>query len=76
MYEALIDFIKASNANSEGKVLANDEMLKILHILEQGSLNEIVRASLSDKKKIKDLFLVVMHSIHIAKNKQVVSSLI
>ena len=39
-------------------------------------MNEAVRANLSDKKKIKDLFLVVVRSIEIAKNKQLVSSLI
>jgi len=44
-------------------------MLIILQILETGSLNEVVRANLSDKKKIKDLFLVVIKSIDIPKNK-------
>jgi len=39
-------------------------------------MNEQVRANLSDKKKIKDLFLVVIRSIEIAKNKELISSLI
>jgi hypothetical protein len=51
-------------------------MLQILQILETGSLNEAVRSNLSDKKKIKDLFLVVIKSIEISKNKMLVSSLI
>jgi len=51
-------------------------MLIILHILETGSLNETVRSNLSDKKKIKDLFLVVIRSIEIGKNKELISSLI
>jgi hypothetical protein len=51
-------------------------MVVILHILENGSMNESVRKSLSDKKKIKDLFLVVVHSIDISKNKQTVASLV
>lgn len=51
-------------------------MLLVLQILETGSLNEQVRANLSDKKKIKDLFLVVIRSIEISKNKALISSLI
>ena len=41
-----------------------------------GSLNETVRGNLSDKKKIKDLFLVVIRSIEINKNKVLISSLL
>jgi len=51
-------------------------MCIILQILEAGSLNESVRANLSDKKKIKDLFLVVIRSIDIPSNQMLVSSLI
>jgi len=72
----LIDFLKASNQNIEGKILSKADMLTIMQILESGSLNEIVRGNLSDKKKIKDLFLVVIKSIEIAKNKELISSLI
>ena len=39
-------------------------------------MNDIVRSNLSDKKKIKDLFLVVIRSIEICKNKYLISSLI
>lgn len=39
-------------------------------------MNESVRGNLSDKKKIKDLFLVVINSLEISKNKKLVSSLI
>lgn len=72
----MIDFLKASNQNIEGKILSKADMLTIMQILESGSLNEIVRGNLSDKKKIKDLFLVVIKSIEIAKNKELISSLI
>lgn len=51
-------------------------MLIILQILETGSLNEAVRGNLSDKKKIKDLFLVVVRSIEINSNKILISSLL
>lgn len=39
-------------------------------------MNDIVRSNLCDKKKIKDLFLVVIRSIEICKNKYLISSLI
>mmetsp|Transcript_12716 Transcript_12716/g.21425 ORF Transcript_12716/g.21425 Transcript_12716/m.21425 type:complete len:109 (-) Transcript_12716:909-1235(-) len=51
-------------------------MLLILQILETASLNETIRMNLSEKKKIKDLFLVVIRSIQVNENKLLVSSLI
>ena len=48
----------------------------ILEILENGSMAEPVRMNLSEKKKVKDLFLVVIRSINIDENREVVSSLI
>ena len=51
-------------------------MLLVLQILETGSMNEQVRGNLSDKKKIKDLFLVVIRSVEINKNKVLISSLV
>lgn len=76
LYEALIDFLQSSNQNAQAKTLDYSDMLIILHMLESGSMNESVRMNLSDKKKIKDLFLVVINSIEIAKNKQLISSLV
>jgi len=37
---------------------------------------EAVRANLSEKKKVKDLFLVVIKSINIDENRNVVASLV
>ena len=68
--------MQLANQNAEGKTLSLDEMLTILQVLEAGSLNEQVRHNLSDKKKIKDLFLVVIRSVDIPKNKALISSLI
>jgi hypothetical protein len=76
LYEALIDLMQALNQNTEGKTLAYPDMLQILQILEAGSMNEEVRQNLSDKKKIKDLFLVVIRSIEISKNKMLVAALL
>lgn len=39
-------------------------------------MNEFVREALSEKKKIKDLFLVVIRSIDIKENRKLVSSLL
>jgi len=39
-------------------------------------MNEFVREQLAEKKKIKDLFLVVMRSIDLDQNKALVSSLL
>mmetsp|Transcript_10000 Transcript_10000/g.15148 ORF Transcript_10000/g.15148 Transcript_10000/m.15148 type:complete len:388 (-) Transcript_10000:91-1254(-) len=68
--------MQSQNQNSEGKTLSYSDMLLVLQILETGSMNEAVRLNLSDKKKIKDLFLVVIRSIEIPKNKTLISSLI
>lgn len=51
-------------------------MLIVLEILESGSMNEAVRGNLSEKKKIKDLFLVVVRSVEISKNKKMIASLV
>ena len=76
LYEALIDFMYKRNVNAEGAILAADKVHKILQILENGSMMESVRMNLSEKKKVKDLFLVVIRAINIDENREVVSSLI
>ena len=75
-YEALIDFMYKRNVNAEGAILAADKVHKILQILENGSMIEAVRMNLSEKKKVKDLFLVVIKAIDIDENREVVASLI
>ena len=64
------------NVNAEGAILAAEHVHKILQILENGSMSEAVRKNLSEKKKVKDLFLIVIRSIDIDENRSVVSSLI
>lgn len=75
-FEALIDFMYKKNVNAEGATLPPDSVHKILAILENGSMSEAVRMNLSEKKKVKDLFLVVIKAINIDENRQVVASLI
>ena len=75
-YEALIDFMYKKNVNAEGAILEAKHVHKILEILENGSMAEPVRMNLSEKKKVKDLFLVVIRSINVEENRQTVSSLI
>lgn len=64
------------NVNAEGAILPADKVHKILTILENGSMMETVRMNLSEKKKVKDLFLVVIRAINIDENREVVASLI
>lgn len=64
-YEALIDFMYKKNVNAEGATLPAEAVHKILMILENGSMSEAVRMNLSEKKKVKDLFLVVIRAIDI-----------
>jgi len=69
LYERLIDFLYKRNLNAEGNTLADEKVLKILTLLENASMHEAVRTDLSEKKKIKDLFLVVIESINIKENR-------
>ena len=72
----LIDYLNKSNQNVESKTLESPVIHKTLEVLESASLNEFVREHLSEKKKIKDLFLVVIKAIDIDANRKLVSSLI
>lgn len=45
-------------------------------MLENASLNEVVRSTLSDKHKIKDLFLVVCRSVDIKESMKLLASLV
>ena len=76
LYERLIDFLTKRNLNAEQNTLSNERVLAILTLLENASMHEEVRSDLSEKKKIKDLFLVVINSINIKENRQLVSQLI
>lgn len=45
-------------------------------MLENASLNDVVRGILSEKTKIKDLFLIVIRSVEITENMKLISSLV
>jgi len=68
-YEALIDFMYKKNVNAEGATRPAEAVYKILTILENGSMSEVDRMNLSEKKKVKDLFLIVIRAIDINKNR-------
>ncbi len=61
---------------AEGATLPNEHVHSILMLLESASLNEVVRGTLSEMSKIKDLFLIVIKSVNITENRKLVSSLI
>lgn len=56
--------------------MPNDHVFTILVLLENASLSEVVRATLSEMTKIKDLFMIVIRSINVTENMKLVSSLI
>ena len=72
----MIDFLYKRNVKAEGATLGNDHVYTILTLLENASLNEVVRNNLSEMPRIKDLFLVVIRAINISENRKLVSSLI
>jgi hypothetical protein len=76
LYEALIDFVYKRNVKAEGSTLPNEHVYTILVLLENASLDEVVRGVLSEMSKIKDLFLIVIRSVEIAQNMKLISSLI
>ena len=76
LYEQIIDFMHKRNVNAEGATLDGAIIYQLLTILENGSMVDAVRANLSEKKKIKDLFLVVIRAINIDENRKLVSRLV
>ena len=76
LYEGLIDFLYKRNVKLEGSILASEHIQKILTLLENASLDETVRGVLSEQKKIKELFLIVMKSIEVKDNMKLISTLI
>jgi len=76
LYEAMVEFLYKKNVNAEGATLEANVVFEILSLLENGSMVEAVRLNLSEKKKMKDLFLVVIKSIDIKQNRKLVASLI
>ena len=51
-------------------------MYSILVLLENASMDETVRGTLSEMSKIKDLFLIVIRSVEVKQNMKLISSLI
>ena len=76
LYERLIDFLTKRNLDAEGNTLADEKVLRILTLLENATMHEEVRTDLSEKKKIKDLFLVIIRSVNIRKNRVLIAQLI
>lgn len=72
----MIDFLYKRNVKAEGTTLPNEHVYTILVLLENASLDDVVRSTLSEMSKIKDLFLIVIRAINIDENMKLVSSLI
>jgi len=61
----MVEFLYKKNVNAESTTLDATVVFDILSLLENGSMVESVRVNLSEKKKMKDLFLVVIKSIDV-----------
>jgi hypothetical protein len=72
----MVEFLYKKNVNAESATLEANVVFEILSLLENGSMVESVRVNLSEKKKMKDLFLVVIKSIDVKQNRKLVASLI
>jgi hypothetical protein len=72
----MVEFLYKKNVNAESATLEANVVFEILNLLENGSMVESVRVNLSEKKKMKDLFLVVIKSIDVKQNRKLVASLI
>jgi hypothetical protein len=72
----MVEFLYKKNVNAESATLEANVVFEILNLLENGSMVEAVRVNLSEKKKMKDLFLVVIKSIDVKQNRKLVASLI
>jgi hypothetical protein len=64
------------NVKAEGSTLENEHVYSILVLLENASMDETVRGTLSEMSKIKDLFLIVIRSVEVKQNMKLISSLI
>jgi len=72
----MVEFLYKKSVNPESATLEANVVFEILNLLENGSMVEAVRVNLSEKKKMKDLFLVVIKSIDVKQNRKLVASLI
>ncbi|CAI2384675.1 unnamed protein product [Moneuplotes crassus] len=75
-YEALIDYLYSRSLNPEKKALESSVVKKVFGILEDATLNEFVRNQLSEKKKIKDLFISVLKALDVDENISLFGTLI
>ena len=75
-YEALIDYLHSRSSNHETQNLESSLVKNIFSILEDATLNEFIRNQLSDKKKIKDLFISVLKALDLKENTALIATLI
>jgi hypothetical protein len=75
-YESMIDFLHSRSITPEKKNLEAKVVRKVFSILEDATLNELVRTQLSEKKKIKDLFVSVIKALDVDQNISVFGTLI
>ena len=75
-YEAMIDYLHARSLTPEQKSLEGSVVKQVFGILEDATLNDYVREQLSEKKKIKDLFVTVIKALELDENISLFGTLI
>lgn len=75
-YEALIDYLYGRSKTPETKSLESSIVKHVFQILEDATLNEFVRNQLSEKKRIKDLFIAVLKALDLDDNISLFGTLI
>jgi len=75
-YEAMIDYLHTRSISPETKSLNAQIVSKVFSILEEATLNDYVRGQLSEKKKIKDLFVSVLKALDLQENTALFGTLI
>ena len=74
----VVDFPGAADANVCDAVKEFDigGVIIVIDLLEESTLNEFIRNSLSEKKQIKELFLGVIKVLDVHQNSKILVSLI
>jgi hypothetical protein len=68
--------VAISTKDKEKNFLDSDVVIRLLNLLEEATLNELIRSALSEKKKIRDLFISVLKVLEVQEHSKVMVTLI
>lgn len=75
-YEAMIDYLHNRSLSPEKVSLDSDIVYQVFNMLEEATINDYCRGQLSEKKKIKDLFIAVLKALDVKENTKLFGTLI